>query len=177
MHKKIIAFGASNSATSINKRLATYATTLFENVDVEILDFDDYKVPTYDIDIEKKEGIPQLAHDFFSKIGEADLLVISMAEHNGNYTAAFKSMFDWMSRIEAKLFQGKKMLLLATSPGERGASSVLEIAKERFPRHDANVVATFSVPSFNDNFDYEKCHITNEELNNQLREIVKSIEF
>ena len=174
MTKKIIAFGASSSSTSINKKLATYTTTLFKNASIEVLDLNDFSVPTYDIDIEKKEGIPQLAKDFYAKIGEADLLIISMAEHNGNYTAAFKSIFDWMSRIEAKVFQGKKMLLLATSPGGRGASSVLEIAKERFPRHDAQVVATFSLPSFNDNFDVEK-GITNEELKTKLQGIVTSI--
>lgn len=177
MRKKIIAFGASNSSTSINKRLATYATSLFENTEVTILDLNDFGVPTYDIDIEKEKGIPQLAHDFFKKIGEADLLVISMAEHNGNYTAAFKSLFDWMSRIEAKLFQGKKMLLLATSPGGRGASSALAIATERFPRHDANILATFSLPSFNDNFDYEEGIITDETLDKNLKNIVKDIEF
>jgi chromate reductase, NAD(P)H dehydrogenase (quinone) len=177
MTKKIVAFGASNSSTSINKRLATYAANLFENCEVEILDLNNFTVPTYSIDIEKEKGFPQPAHDFLSKIGEADLLVISMAEHNGNYTAAFKSLFDWMSRINVKLFQGKKILLLATSPGSRGGSSVLEIAKERFPRHDATIVNTFSLPSFNDNFDYEKGIITNEDLKNQLLNIIKSIDL
>ena len=36
--KKIIAFGASNSETSINKQLATYAANQFENTSIEILD-------------------------------------------------------------------------------------------------------------------------------------------
>jgi NAD(P)H-dependent FMN reductase len=31
-----------------------------------------------------------LATDFFNKLGTADLLVISFAEHNGAYSAAFK---------------------------------------------------------------------------------------
>lgn len=177
MTKKIVAFGASNSSTSINKRLVTYATTLFKEVKIEILDLNDFPIPTYSIDIEKKEGIPQLAHDFLAKIGEADLLIISMAEHNGNYTAAFKSIFDWMSRINVKLFQGKKILLLATSPGSRGGSSVLEIAKERFPRHDATIINTFSLPSFNDNFDYEKGIITNKDLKKELIDIIKSIDL
>lgn len=177
MTKKIVAFGASNSSTSINKRLATYATTLFKEVKVEILDLNDFPIPTYSIDIEKKEGIPQSAHDFLAKIDQADLLIISMAEHNGNYTAAFKSIFDWVSRINVKLFQGKKILLLATSLGSRGGSSVLEIAKERFPRHDATIINTFSLPSFNDNFDYEKGIITNEELKKELINIIKSIDL
>jgi hypothetical protein len=50
----------------------------------------------------------------------------------------------------------------------------LDIAKNRFPRNGANVVATFSLPSFNDNFDKEK-GISNEELKSQLLSIVSSI--
>ncbi|VXB13154.1 NADPH-dependent FMN reductase [Flavobacterium sp. 9AF] len=175
MTKKIIAFGASNSKKSINKQLATYAAGLFTKATTEVLDLNDFPVPTYSIDIEKEEGFPQAVHDFLNKIAEADLLVISMAEHNGNYTAAFKSLFDWMSRINVKLFQGKSIFLLATSPGARGGSSVLEIAEGRFPRHEGVIEATFSLPSFNDNFDTDKGVITNTDLDNELKEKVKKI--
>jgi NAD(P)H-dependent FMN reductase len=41
--------------------------------------------------------VPTLATDFFNKLGTADLLVISFAEHNGAYSAAFKKYFDWIS--------------------------------------------------------------------------------
>ena len=70
--KKIIAFGASSSKTSINKQLATYTANQFQNVSVEILDLNDYEMPIYSVDKEKENGIPQLAHDFYSKLGSAD---------------------------------------------------------------------------------------------------------
>ena len=92
MTKKIIAFGASSSSTSINKKLATYAASLFENCLVEILDLNDYELPIYSTDKEQKDGIPQLAHDFYNKLGTADLIIISFAEHNGAYSAAFKNI-------------------------------------------------------------------------------------
>ena len=174
--KKIIAFGASSSKTSINKQLATYAAHQFQNASVEVLDLNDYEMPIFSVDKETESGIPQLAHDFYTKLGTADLIVISFAEHNGAYSAAFKNIFDWTSRINAKTFQEKPMLLLATSPGARGGSSVLEIATKRFPFQGGIVKGSFSLPSFNDNFDAEK-GITNEELKNQLLEIVNSIEF
>lgn len=174
--KKIIAFGASSSKTSINKQLATYTANQFQNVSVEILDLNDYEMPIYSVDKEKENGIPQLAHDFYSKLGSADLIIISFAEHNGAYSAAFKSIFDWASRINGKTFQEKPMLLLATSPGVRGGSSVLEIAKNRFPFQGGIVKGSFSLPNFNDNFDVEK-GITNEEMRNQLLEITKSVTF
>jgi chromate reductase len=174
--KKIIAFGASSSKASINKQLATYAANQFQNATVEVLDLNDYEMPIYSVDKEKDNGIPQLAKDFYAKLGTADAIVISFAEHNGAYSAAFKNIFDWTSRINAKTFQEKPMLLLATSPGPRGGSSVLEIAKNRFPFQGAVVKGSFSLPSFNDNFDTEK-GITNEDLKNQLLEIISSIEL
>jgi len=174
--KKIIAFGASSSKASINKQLATYAANQFQNASVEVLDLNDYEMPIYSVDKEKDNGIPQLAQDFYAKLGTADVIVISFAEHNGAYSAAFKNIFDWTSRINAKTFQEKQVLLLATSPGPRGGSSVLEIAKNRFPFQGAIVKGSFSLPSFNDNFDAEK-GITNEDLKNQLLEIINAIEL
>ncbi len=175
MDKKIIAFGASSSKNSINKKLATYTANLFENAKVEILDLNDYEMPIFSVDKEAN-GFPKEAQAFLDKIAEADLLVVSMAEHNGNYTAAFKNILDWTSRITGKVFQGKKMLLMATSPGARGGKSVLDISKDRFPRHDANLVGTFSLPSFYENFDNAN-GIINNDLKNELLEIIKEIDL
>lgn len=174
--KKIIAFAGSSSKHSINKQLATYATTLFNNAEVEILDLNDYEMPLYSVDKEKENGFPDLAVQFLSKIASADLLIISLAEHNGAYTTAFKNIFDWTSRVNVKIFQSKKMLLMATSDGDRGGSSVLDIAKNRFPRHDAEIVGVFSLPNFSTNFD-KKEGITNPELNDKLLEIVREIKL
>lgn len=176
MTKKIIAFGASSSKSSINKQLATYTANQFQNATIEILDLNDYEMPVFSVDKQAENGIHPLAQEFYTKIGSADLIVISFAEHNGNFSSAFKNVLDWASRINAKTFQEKPMLLLATSPGARGGSSVLDIATKRFPFQGGIVKGSFSLPSFNDNFDAEK-GITNEELKNQLLEIVNSIEF
>lgn len=174
--KKIIAFGGSSSRNSINKQLATYAANLFPNTEVEILDLNDYEIPVFSVDKEKEQGIHSLAHDFYNKIGTADLIVLSLAEHNGAYSAAFKNILDWASRINAKTFQQKPMLLLATSPGARGGSSVLDIASKRFPFQGAEVKGTFSLPTFYENFDMVN-GIIDPELKNQLMEIINSIEL
>jgi chromate reductase len=174
--KKIIAFGGSSSRNSINKQLATYAANLFPNTEVEILDLNDYEMPVFSVDQEKEQGIHSLAHDFYNKIGTADLIVLSLAEHNGAYATAFKNILDWASRINAKTFQQKPMLLLATSPGARGGSSVLDIASKRFPFQGAEVKGTFSLPTFYENFDMVN-GIIDPELKNQLMEIINSIEL
>ena len=174
--KKIIAFGASSSKSSINKQLAIYTANQFQNATIEILDLNDYEMPIFSVDKQAENGIHPLAHDFYAKIGSADFIVISFAEHNGNYSTAFKNILDWTSRINAKTFQEKPMLLLATSPGARGGSSVLDIATKRFPFQGGIVKGSFSLPNFNNNFDAEK-GITNLEFKNQLTEIIESIEL
>ncbi|WP_250436772.1 NADPH-dependent FMN reductase [Hanstruepera flava] len=172
--KQIIALAGSNSKNSINKQLVEYASSLVDNVEVNLLDLNDFELPLYGIDFENEKGIPENAHKFLDLIKNSDGIMLSLAEHNGAYTVAFKNIFDWMSRIEGKTFYGKPMLLMATSPGGRGGASVLQIALDRFPRHDAQIIAHFSLPSFGSNFSEGK--IINEELNNDLKAKVKQLQ-
>jgi chromate reductase len=169
---KIIAFAGSNSQHSINKHLATYAANQFENAEVEVLDLNDFAIPLFSVDLEKEIGQAEKAQLFLDKIGTADVLVISLAENNGNYSAAFKNLFDWSSRISKDVFQQKPVLLMATSPGPRGGASVLEIAKSAFPRFGAQIKGTFSLPVFSSNFDLDKNQISNPELDNTLKGII-----
>ncbi len=169
--KRIIAFGGSNSKNSINKQLAIYAASKISGASVRVLDLNDYALPVYGIDRETERGIPENAHAFLKEIQEAEGIVLSLAEHNGAYTTAFKNIFDWMSRIDGKLWSEIPMLLMATSPGKRGGASVLEIAGNRFPYMGGNVVAQFSLPSFFENFSEEK--ITDETLEGALNEAIE----
>jgi chromate reductase len=171
---KILAFAGSNSSTSINKKLATYAARQFKGAHIEILDLNDYPLPLFSVDVEKQIGQPEKALAFLAKIAETDFIVLSLAENNANYNVGFKNIFDWASRTNPKPFQGKPMLLMATSPGKRGGASVLEIAKNALPRYGADIKAIFSLPLFNENFDTEK-GIVNEDLNNQLMEIIDNL--
>lgn len=165
--KNILAFAGSNSRSSINKQLATYASSLVEEVQVTILDLNDFELPIFGVDLEKEKGIPENAHKFLNHIKASDGIIISLAENNGSYAVVFKNLLDWMSRIEGKTFYGRPMLLMATSPGGRGGQLVLEIAKNRFPRHDAKIVADYSLPSFGTNFSEEK--IVDSSLDTELR--------
>lgn len=171
---KIIAFAGSNSSHSINRQLAGYAASLFTGPDTELLDINDFAMPLFSVDLEKEIPTPEAIGRILEKIAGADLLVVSLAENNSSFNAGFKNLFDWNSRIEAKQFQGKKMLLMATSPGKRGGASVLEAGMNIFPRHGAEIVGSFSLPSFYDNFETGK-GIINEEYNEQLKNTVKEI--
>ena len=172
---KIIAFGASPSKNSINKKLATYTASLFKNAEVEVLDLNDFQMPVFSVDIEAEIGQHDNAKAFLAKIASADFLVVSMAENNGNYSSAFKNIFDWCTRIQKEVFQQKPMLLMATSPGGRGGATVLEMAKTAFPRFGTEIKGTFSLPNFNDNFDVAKGRISNPELDKELKAIINQI--
>jgi NAD(P)H-dependent FMN reductase len=172
---KILGFGGSNSSKSINRELVRFAASYFQEHDLEILDLNDYEMPIYKMDRERDNGIPRLAFDFARKIDDCDLLIVSLAENNGAYSTAFKNIFDWVSRIAGrKVFADKPMLLMATSPGARGGASVLEIAKNRMPRSGGNVLETFSLPNFYENFEVGK-GITNVELKMQLESKIESV--
>ncbi|OUR81504.1 NADPH-dependent FMN reductase [Colwellia psychrerythraea] len=166
---KLLAFAASSSSKSINKQLATYAASLVNGATVEILDINDYEMPLFSQDKEEVLGQPDAAKAFYAKLGQADAIIISFAEHNGSYTAAYKNLFDWTSRIEQKLFQNKPMILLATSPGPGGANTVLTAATGSAPYFAGDVKASLSIPSFFDNFDSEKQEISNPIILDKLK--------
>ncbi|WP_023602794.1 NADPH-dependent FMN reductase [Aliivibrio logei] len=172
---KVLALAASNSSTSINKQLAVYAAGLVPNAEVEVLDLNDFEMPIFSEDKEKELGQPELAQRFFQKLGGADVIVISYAEHNGSYSAAFKNVFDWTSRIDMKVYQGKPVIMLATSPGPGGASSVLAAATGSAPYFAAEVKGSLSIPSFYDNFDMEKGELKNEALAEKLKAIITEL--
>ena len=153
---RILGLAGSNSSSSINKRLVTYVLTQMPADEKIILDLNDYEMPLYSIDREKGGGIPDLAVSFKSHIKSADKIVISFAEHNGSYSAAFKNVMDWMSRIPGDTWESKPFFLMATSPGKRGGKTVLDTALTSFGHMGAQVIAQYSLPSFAQNFDDEK---------------------
>jgi NAD(P)H-dependent FMN reductase len=171
---KVLAFGASTSSQSINRQLANFAASQIPDAVVTDLDLRSLDLPIYSADEEETNGPPQDAQKFVDAIQEHDILVVSLAEHNGSYTAAFKNLYDWASRIEQKVWAGKPMLLLATSPGGRGGASVLETGEAKFSRMGADIRATLSLGSFYDNFDSEK-GVTDDDFVAKLQNAIEKL--
>jgi NAD(P)H-dependent FMN reductase len=174
MTKRILAFGASNSKRSINKRLAEFAANQLEDVAVDLLDLNDFEMPIFSTDKEEI-GIPERAHAFKSHIEQADGIVISLAEHNGSFTAAYKNLYDWVSRIDVHVWMKKPMFLLATSPGGRGGKSVLSHAASLYGFQNKRDIPTFSLPYFHTNFSEEG--ITDNVLNAQFSSALDAFEL
>lgn len=175
----ILAFGASTSSASINHKLAIHAANLaaasIEDGTVEVLDLNDYEMPIYSQDRQDADGIPEPAQRFYDVIGAADAIIISFAEHNGSYSAAFKNVYDWASRIDMQVYQNRPVLMLATAPGGRGGQGVLEAAKTPAPFFGADLQGTLSVPSFYDNFDADAGELTDPDLAAALADIVAKL--
>lgn len=172
---KVLAFAASSSRNSINKQLANFTASQIPEAQVELLDINDYEMPLFSEDREKELGHPTLAKAFYQKLGEADIIVIAFAEHNGSYTAAYKNLFDWTSRINMKVFQNKPVIMLAASPGPGGATSVLASAQGSAPFFAADLKGAISVPNFYDNFDLESGQLTNKTLLEELQKVIAKL--
>jgi NAD(P)H-dependent FMN reductase len=156
---KILTFAATNSRNSINRALLAHASDRLADIlpgaDIETLDLNDFEMPIYSVDRENESGIPAQARDFYDRVGAADALLISFAEHNGSSTAAWKNVFDWVSRIEMKLFQSKPMVILAASPGPRAGAGVLGSQETLIPHFGGNIVAKLGIGGWKDAWDAE----------------------
>lgn len=150
--KKILAFAGSNSSTSINHTFVTHVANRIQGHEVKLLDLRELDIPMYSIDMEKNRGFPTDIKVLKNLIDEHDALVISVNEHNSGPSAFFKNILDWLSRIDRSFLTGKRILLMSTAPGTRGGASSLEYCKGIFPRFGGKVIASFSVPSFGENF-------------------------
>ncbi|MFM1944402.1 MAG: hypothetical protein RI897_3384 [Verrucomicrobiota bacterium] len=170
--KKILTIGASNSTTSINRTLARYAASFLKGCACESLDLNDFEMPIYSPERESSTGVPNEAQRLVTYIESSAGIILSLAEHNGNYSAAFKNILDWASRHKQRVWSDKPMLLMSTSPGGRGGATVLNAAKTSFPHLGANVISSYSLPSFYSNFDVNE-GITNPELKLQLESAVE----
>ena len=164
---KIIAFGASSSKNSINKKLASFVANKISHQEAVTLDLNDFEMPIYSEDRHIEDGVPKKALEFKNIINESKGLVISLAEHNGSYTSAFKNIYDWISVIEKTVWSNKPILLMSTSDGARGGKSVLETALPRFSRQSNFEIPHFILPSFYENFS-EELGIVNQKLNTEL---------
>lgn len=171
---KVLTFAATNSRKSINKQLVKYAATKLANAEIDYVEINDFDLPIYNIDLEEQYGIPKCAHAFQARIEQADVILVSFAEHNGNFTVAFKNLLDWMSRIGRNVYRDKPIVMLATSPGPGGGNTVLKLAEAAAPFFSGKVVGSLSIPSFFDNFDVDRGELTNSDLVEKLEQVLSA---
>ena len=149
---EILAFAGSNSSTSINYRLVQHTTSLVNGRSFQLLNMAQHPFPLYSEDAEKQNGFSSALMELNKNIQQVDGLIISVNEHNGSPSVYFKNVLDWLSRMERKFLLDKKVLLMSTSPGKRGGIGALGVVESLIPRFGAEIISTFSLPSFLENF-------------------------
>jgi len=148
----ILAFAGSNSSTSINFELVRCTVALVEGHAVQLKDMAQYPFPMYRADDERLKGFPEEVVEFKADIGSAEGLILSVNEHNGNPSAYFKNLMDWLSRMDRKFMEGTKIFLMSTSGGKRGGAGSREVVHNLLSRFGGEIVSSFSLPSFRENF-------------------------
>ena len=166
--KKILAFAGSNHAKSINHQLVEFTASLMTNYEVKVLDIRDWEVPMYSVNMDPDQTPKQIT-ELIALIKAHDGFIISSPEHNGGTPAFLKNIIDWLSRRGDKIFNEKPLLLMSTSPGAGGGASNLKYLIRSLPYQGATIGASYSLPSFFDNFKDGKV------VGEQLGEVQKSV--
>jgi len=143
----ILAFAGSNSSTSINFQLVRYSASFIEEHKVKSMNMANYPFPMYSEDYEKENGYSNSLIEVKNEIQNAD-------------------------GLDRDFIKDKKILLMSTSPGKRGAIGAHEVVKSMFTRFGAATIIGFSLPSFHQNFEDRK-GITDSELAKNHQEALK----
>lgn len=159
--RTLTAFAASTSPNSINRKLINYSVRLFTELEVQLLDVRDYRLPIFDEEVEANEGVPENAHKLREFILKNDALLIGVAEHNSSTTAYFKNAIDWISRStdNYRIFQSMPILLISTSPSPKGGKNALSHASDMLSALGGNIFGKFSIPSFYSNVAFAEGNI------------------
>lgn len=121
---KVLVFGASLRADSLNRKLAALAARVAEQngATVDHASMRDFDVPGYDGDIEQNQGFPGGAEALRRRLLESDAFIISSPEYNNSMPGVLKNLIDWASRYRPQPFDGKHGLLLSASPSMAGGN-------------------------------------------------------
>ncbi|PKA83825.1 NAD(P)H-dependent FMN reductase [Ulvibacter sp. MAR_2010_11] len=178
--KKIIVFTGSNSSNSINRQLSLYTASKLPEGMAEIINLNNFTVPLYSEDLERAEGIPAPIVQLHALFKEANGFIIASPEHNGLLPAFFKNTIDWLSRVDRNIFRDRPALLLSTSNGGYGGQFGLKILESILPRFGAQIVGSFSLGNFNENFDTTTGSIVNtiemRKLEIEMERLVTAVE-
>jgi chromate reductase len=138
---KVLVFGASLRAESLNRTLAALAARVAEEngATVDRASMRDFDVPWYDGDVEKSQGIPKGAEELQRRLLDCDAFIVSSPEYNGSMPGVLKNLIDWTSRFRPQPFDGKQGLLMSASPSMNGGNRGLWALRMPFEHLGARI--------------------------------------
>jgi NAD(P)H-dependent FMN reductase len=88
----------------------------------------DFDCPSYDGDVETRDGIAPGAEAFRKRLTAADAFILASPEYNASMPGHLKNTIDWTSRFRPQPFDARHGLLMSASPsmvgGNRGLWSL-----------------------------------------------------
>lgn len=173
----MLVFVGSNSSKSINEQL-TKSVLKELNVMHTFVDLKTLDIPLFSEDLEREIKSPKGIISLKDQIDAFEHIFITTNEHNGNLSAFFKNIIDWLSRADKSFLQGKKVFILSTSNGKRGGLGANESLQKMIERFGCEFYESYAFSSFSENFNKEPQEITNkdflQEIEQKLNRILKS---
>lgn len=181
---KILVIPGSVRAGSHNVRLAAALTREFAlaHADVARLSLDDYALPLYDADLEKKSGTPRAAENLRHMIGSHHGVVFVSPEYNASVPPLLKNAIDWVSSTAGggdaalAVFHKRAFALASASPGMLGGARGLMALRQVLELGCGALVIPqqVCVPFAHEAFD-DNDRLTDERSQTQLRAVVRGL--
>jgi chromate reductase len=121
---RVLLFSASLRADSLNNRLATLARSVMQRAgaSVALVAMQDFDGPSYNFDVESRDGFPAGPLELHRRLEACDAFVIATPEYNASMPGHLKNAIDWVSRIRPQPFNARHALLLSASPSMAGGN-------------------------------------------------------
>lgn len=116
---KLLGISGSLRKESFNTRLLREASEAFGDSGFSIADL---RLPLYDNDLEKAEGIPPEVQHLADQITQADAVIIASPEYNQSFSGVLKNALDWVSRVDGKPWADKPVALIHAAAGRAGGA-------------------------------------------------------
>jgi len=80
----------------------------------------DLRLPLYDGDLEREQGIMEPVQRLADQIAAADAIIIACPEYNKALTGVMKNALDWVSRVPGGVWRDKPVAIMSASNGRAG---------------------------------------------------------
>jgi chromate reductase, NAD(P)H dehydrogenase (quinone) len=121
---RILVFSASLRRDSLNTKLADLAAAAIEanGGEVDVAAMRDFDAPSYDQDVQHKDGFPPGAEEFRRRLEACHGFVVSSPEYNASMPGVLKNAIDWVSRFRPQPLNERYGLLMSASPSMGGGN-------------------------------------------------------
>jgi chromate reductase, NAD(P)H dehydrogenase (quinone) len=153
-----LVFAASLRGHSLNNKLASLAARTIQanGGDVHFASMKEFDCPSYNGDVQDRDGFPPGAHEFNRRLELCDGFVIASPEYNGSMPGVLKNTIDWVSRFQPQPFNELYGLLLSASPSMAGGNRGVWALRVPFEHLGARVYPDmFSLARAHEAFDGE----------------------